>query len=292
MNKIDKQIKLTKNKFVIGWVGSKRTMLDRLRKHMPDSYNNYYEPFVGGGSVFFNIGFKNATLSDSGINLINTYQVIKDSLSEFLTKLKVHWDNHSKVYYKNFPHYDMRTIKQDKVQQAADWFYLVWFGYGHFAELNSNGFLKISTREGVNFSQKTFDNVTKRLTQVSEYLNQTNTTLKCASWEQVIDQAQAGDFVYLDPPYDAISNHYSNRFNQWTSVKLATKLKELHNKGVKWMLSNTNSPLVELLYKDFYIYTYELTNSLSSLNHALSTKRTEVIITNYVPMEENAEQLH
>lgn len=88
------------------WVGGKRQLLDEIESLLPKFYNTYYEPFVGGGALFFYLQPKNAVINDMNSDLILSYKAIKDDLSNLVEELEYHKENNSKEYFLYLRNYD------------------------------------------------------------------------------------------------------------------------------------------------------------------------------------------
>ena len=266
------------------WTGGKRQLLPVIRELMPKKYNRYFEPFVGGGALFFDLAPKNAVINDFNAELINCYQQIKDNPQELIEILKVHQEYNSKEYY-----LDLRSADRDEridmmseVQRAARILYML--------RVDFNGLYRVNSKNQFNVPYGRYKNpkiVDENLVStISTYLNNNQIEIKKGDFEKAVLDVQPGDFVYFDPPYiplsetSAFTSYTHEGFSYDDQVRLRDTFKKLSDTGAYVMLSNSSSFLVEELYRDFNIHYVEATRT----NGAKSSSRgkiSEVIVTNY-----------
>lgn len=277
---------MIKGKPFVKWAGGKRQILDKLKKYIPDEYNTYYEPFIGGGALLFELSPKNAVINDSNTELMNVYQVLCDEekFKKMCKALNSHETNHSEEYYYEQRNKDRNKNTFNKLSdytRAARTIYLNKACFNGLYRVNSKGEfnvpfgkkIKVNTYEGNN------------LITVSNYLTMNNIKLLNVDFEEAVKTAKQGDFVYFDPPYDSdkcIFNSYTEEgFNKDEQRRLATVFKELDKRGVYVMLSNHNTALIKELYKDYHIHVIEAKRNINA-NGEKRGKVEEVIVTNYV----------
>ena len=266
------------------WTGGKRQLLPVIRELMPKTYNRYFEPFVGGGALFFDLAPKDAVINDFNAELINCYQQIKDNPQELIEILKVHQEYNSKEYY-----LDLRSADRDEridmmseVQRAARILYML--------RVDFNGLYRVNSKNQFNVPYGRYKNpkiVDENLVSaISTYLNNNKIEIKKGDFEKAVLDVQQGDFVYFDPPYiplsetSAFTSYTHEGFSYDDQVRLRDTFKRLSDTGAYVMLSNSSSALVEELYKDFNIHYVEATRT----NGAKSSSRgkiSEIIVTNY-----------
>jgi len=248
------------------WVGGKRQLISELMKHVPEKLRGdarYYEPFVGGGALFFNgaLGCHLATLSDTNDRLIRTYKGIRDEAEGVIGLLKTY------PYDQEF-FYKIRTVDIDA---KSDLEVAAWFIY-----LNKscfNGLYRVNRKNGFNVPFGSYVNPTicddVNLRACSRALQEVR--LLSADFEFVVADAKRGDFVYFDPPYIPLSA--TSSFTSYTSVGFGiedqTRLRDvalkLKKRGVHVLLSNSSAPLVHELYADgFEIHEVSATRSINS----------------------------
>jgi len=266
------------------WTGGKRQLLPVIRELMPKTYNRYFEPFVGGGALFFDLAPKDAVINDFNAELINCYQQIKDNPQELIEILKVHQEYNSKEYY-----LDLRSADRDEridmmseVQRAARILYML--------RVDFNGLYRVNSKNQFNVPYGRYKNpkiVDENLVSaISTYLNNNQIEIKKGDFEKAVLDVQPGDFVYFDPPYiplsetSAFTSYTHEGFSYDDQVRLRDTFKKLSDTGAYVMLSNSSSFLVEELYRDFNIHYVEATRT----NGAKSSSRgkiSEIIVTNY-----------
>ena len=252
---------------------------------LPTKINNYYEPFVGGGALLFELSPRSAVINDCNKELMNVYACLKDAkkFDAMCRELNHHEANHCEEYY-----YQIRNLDRDKAKfnrlpdykRAARTIYLNKTCFNGLYRVNSkNEFnvpfgkkLKVNTYDGGN------------LITVSNYLTMNDIKILCVDFEDAVKSAKKGDFVYFDPPYDSdtstFNSYTEDGFGKEEQRRLAKVFKELDAKGVYVMLSNHNTSLVNELYKDYHIHLIEAKRSINA-NGKKRGKVEEVIITNY-----------
>lgn len=266
------------------WTGGKRQLLPVIRELIPKTYNRYFEPFVGGGALFFDLAPKDAVINDFNAELINCYQQIKDNPQELIEILKVHQEYNSKEYY-----LDLRSADRDEridmmseVQRAARILYML--------RVNFNGLYRVNSKNQFNVPYGRYKNPKivdeELISAISVYINNNQLEIKVGDFEKAIVDVRTGDFVYFDPPYiplsetSAFTSYTHEGFSFADQVRLRDAFKRLSDTGSYVMLSNSSSALVEELYKDFNIHYVEATRT----NGAKSSSRgkiSEIIVTNY-----------
>ena len=276
---------MLKGKPFVKWAGGKRQIIDKLLQYAPNDFNTYFEPFVGGGALLFELSPKNAVISDFNKELINVYECIKDEnkFKKMCSELNHYEASHSEEFYFEIRNKDRDKTKFNKIvdyKRAARTIYLNKSCFNGLYRVNSkNEFnvpfgkkLKVNTYDGGN------------LITVSNYLTMNDIKILCVDFEDAVKSAKKGDFVYFDPPYDSdtstFNSYTEDGFGKEEQRRLAKVFKELDAKGVYVMLSNHNTSLVNELYKDYHIHLIEAKRSINA-NGKKRGKVEEVIITNY-----------
>lgn len=266
------------------WTGGKRQLLPTLKELMPDTFNTYYEPFIGGGALFFDISPSKAIINDFNEELINCYIQIKQNPEQIIELLVKHQENNTKDYYLNIRSMDRdeRIIKMSNVERAARILYML--------RVNFNGLYRVNSKNQFNVPYGQYKNSkvvdAKLLTQISQYLNSNDITILSGDFEDAISTAKKGDFVYFDPPYMPISktSEFTSYTNEGFSFKEQVRLKEtfqkLNDNGVFVMLSNSNHDIIKELYQSFNIHKVEVTRTNGATKSSRG-KVKELIITNY-----------
>lgn len=273
------------------WAGGKRQLLPEILKYLPKNIgkNTYFEPFLGGGAILFELQPKKAIVNDSNRELINCYQLIQDSVEELIEVLKVHKARNSKEYYDDLREMD-RLKEYDKfsdIQKAARIIYLNKTCYNGLFRVNSKG--QFNVPFGSYKNPNILDEAVLR--GVNNYFNQNRVTFLNFDFAEAVKDAKKGDFIYFDPPYDPVSNTASftgydiNGFNQNEQKRLKQVVDELTEKGCHVMLSNSATDFILDLYKD-YKETIVVSATRSINSNALKRgKINEVLVLNYNPKD-------
>lgn len=240
-----------KPKPFVKWVGGKRQLLRQFRElglYPPEDFdpmtNTYYEPFVGGGAVFFYLLPKNAGLSDLNKELVTTYNVIKNNVDRLIESLRKH------IYDKEY-FLEVRAKKIEdlsEVEVASRFIFLNRTGFNGLYRVNKSG--QFNVPFGRYNNPVICDE--KNLRQVSEALQDVSITHQ--DYKKVLETAKSGDFIYLDPPYYPISatssftSYTAEGFLEKEQTELRDTFVKLHEKGCFVMLSNSDTPFINELY--------------------------------------------
>ena len=234
------------------WAGGKSKLIPQYERFFPKEFNTYYEPFLGGGAVFFHLwqtrpGFK-AVLTDINGDLINTYRCVKDHVDDLIKLLEVHQRRHNSDYY-----YDLRSDHNLKgLEAAARFIYLNKTCFNGLYRVNPKGHFNVPVGKYKNPKICNAD----LLYTVSAALQSIEIAER--GFEAVLDYAKiSDDFVYFDPPYYPISvtsnftGYSRDSFSKDDQIRLRDVFAELASRGVKVMLSNSDCDFIRDLYKDF-----------------------------------------
>ena len=258
----------------VKWAGGKSGLLNELIKYVPD-FNEYWEPFVGGGAMFFALTPEKAHLSDSNGELMNAYKVVRDDLVPLLAVLS-EYPNDKDFYL------DMRAknpLELPQVDRAARFIYL--------NKTCFNGLYRVNKRNEFNVpfgdykNPKICDMGVLRL--ASKALSHTD--LSGTYFEHALKEVNQGDFVYLDPPYlqvkeDSFVSYSKKGFGLKDHERLAACFDDLNRIGAKVMLSNSDTVWSWERYQEYKIISVNNRRSINS-NGAGRGKVKELIIINY-----------
>lgn len=298
------------------WAGGKTRLIQKYIPYFPKHFNTYYEPFLGGGAVFFHLLPTQSVLTDINPELINVYRCVRDLVEQVISLLAKHQENHSKAYY-----YQVRSnsLNQDECSGTEDSVPKTLgecCGVGHNPALG--GISNLSSRFRSNdvekaarliYLNKTCFNGLYRenakgefnvpigrynnpricnpdlLRLVSSVLQPTQ--IEVRSFELVLNYAQTSqDFVYFDPPYyplNSTSNFtaYSRySFGKDEQVKLRDTFVMLAKRGVKVMLSNSDCSFTRELYSAFKVHEVLASRAINS-DAKRRGKIAEVLVTSY-----------
>jgi|SRR3989338_5947587 len=275
-----------KPKPFVKWVGGKRQLLSQfnaMNLYPPEKFNpskgRYFEPFVGGGAVFFDLLPETAYLSDLNNELVITYNVIKNDVENLIKSLKKH--NLDKEYFLK-----LRAQNPEKLSDmniASRFIYLNRTCFNGMYRVNSNGGFNVPFGKYTNPLICDESNLRK----VAKALK--NIEIKRQDYKEVLKNAKKGDFVYFDPPYYPVSKTAS--FTSYTSevfldkeqTELRDTFAELYKRGCFIMLSNSDTSFISKIYseiKDTRITKVQAGRAINSKGDGRG-KITEVLVTNY-----------
>lgn len=268
----------------VKWAGGKRQLLSQIQERMPEKYNHYFEPFVGGGAVFFWTQPSKALINDINKALINTYQRICDSPKEFLSEVnKIDsemWEDGKQYYYTIREHYNDKLMKSEyDVELAALFVFLNKHCFNGLYRVNGKGLFNVpynnSRRVSVNGDS---------IIEISKYLQ--GITIIDGDFEDACRDARKGDFVFLDSPYAPLNptsfeSYTKEGFDIESHKRLAKLYDELTTRGCYCMLTNHNTDLINELYgnKGYKIDVVSVRRMINS--DASNRVGEEVIICNY-----------
>ena len=265
---------------IVKWVGGKRQLMFELLINMPKSYNRYFEPFIGGGALFFELQPNNAYISDMNEELINLYSVVRDNVYELISDLNKH--EISKEYFLEIRNLDRTDEYKNlsNVQRASRFIYLNRTCFNGLYRVNSQG--QFNVPFGNYKNPRIVDE--NNLLNCSELLK--NTEIKCADFSEIMTKVKKGDFVYFDPPYvplnetSSFTSYTKDGFDMNMQFKLREVCDELDSMGVMFMLSNSDTKFVNELYSNYEIKKVFASRAVNA-NAEGRGKITEVLVRNY-----------
>lgn len=280
---------MIKGKPFVKWAGGKRQVLNLLKKYVPDEYNTYFEPFVGGGALLFELSPKKAVINDYNEELMNVYRCIQDEekYTKMLKELNRCEKEHSEEFY-----FQMRNLDRDKIKfkklvdykRAARTIYLNKGCFNGLYRVNSKNEFNVPFNK--NSKVNTYD--AQNLAIIYSYFNFNQIEMLSCDFYDAVKDAKKGDFVYFDPPYDSetstFNSYTENGFGKDEQIRLCKLFKELNDRGVYCMLSNHNTTLINNLYDEFNIFVIEAKRNINA-NGQKRGKVEEVIITNFLNEE-------
>ena len=241
------------------WAGGKRTLIPEIERHLPpESINVYWEPFLGGGAVFFAFGSRisSAQISDINPELALTYQVVRNNPEELISQLNGHARQHSKRYY-------LRVRKvtgtPSSIEVAARFIYL--------NKTCFNGLYRVNKKGQFNVPMGSYKNPTicdeDNLRLASNALRKA--TIRLGDFSKITPGF--GDFVYADPPYDGTFSGYdSSGFDESDHQRLRDAALRWHRSGASVMISNADTPFIQELYgqEPFHIDSVSAPRNINS----------------------------
>ena len=265
---------------IVKWVGGKRQLMFELLKNMPETYNRYFEPFIGGGALFFELQPQNGYISDMNEELINLYSVVRDDVYNLIDDLNKH--EISKEYFLKIRNFD-RTEKYNKlsdIEKASRFIYLNRTCFNGMYRVNSQG--QFNVPFGNYKNPRIVD--AENLINCSKLLK--NTEICCGDFSEILNKVQKGDFVYFDPPYvplnetSSFTSYTKDGFDLDMQFKLRDICDELDSMGVMFMLSNSDTKLVNELYSNYEIKKVFASRAINANGNGRG-KITEVLVRNY-----------
>jgi DNA adenine methylase len=248
------------------WVGGKTQLLEPILSLLPEETNTFYEPFVGGGALFFALAngkrFKRALINDWNQELINTYRVVRDFPSDLITQL-------SRLKYDREMFNSLRKIELyhlAPIERAARMIYLNKCGFNGLYRVNKSGRFNVPFGK-FKKSPRLFDE--SNILGCSAALNHF-VSIQSTDFAIVAEQAEANDVVYFDPPYvplnptSSFTSYTSKGFGLREQETLARLFTTLARRGVKVMASNSDTEVIRRLYADFDICSIQARRSVNS----------------------------
>ena len=268
---------------VLKWVGGKRQLLQTLIPMLPKKITSYCEPFLGGGAMLFHLQPKKALINDINANLILVYEVIRDDVENLINALSK-YQNDSETFYA------VRDLDRDKikyaalseVERAARIIYLNKTCYNGLYRVNNAG--EFNTPFG-SYKSPNIVNAPV-LKAVSKYFNSADITITSLDYSEVLTSITPKTFVYLDPPYDPVSDtanftgYVKGGFSREDQIKLRDCCNDLNERKIKFMLSNSATDFIREIYANYNITTVNAKRAVNSV----ASKRgdvEEVVIRNY-----------
>jgi DNA adenine methylase Dam len=242
------------------WAGGKTQMLEPILSHLPNDFNNYIEPFIGGGAVFFSLGHRKSIISDLNEELIITYIEVRDNVEMLIKNLSRH--SHTEEHFYATRQMDLTTLSNS--ERAARLIFLNKTCFNGLYRVNKKGEFNVPYGKG----KGSFLNE-ENLKSASLALKETK--IIHSEYSKVIKQyAKRNDFIFLDPPYQPVGKNadfkrYTKEFfYEKDQIQLAEEFKSLVKRGCKVMLTNSDHPFILDLYKDYEIIVCNTKRMISS----------------------------
>lgn len=268
----------------VKWAGGKRQLLPQIKERMPEKYNNYFEPFVGGGAVIFELLPKSAVINDINKALINVYQMIRKYPQRFLQEInrldREMWEDGKEYYYSLREHYNDKLMRDEfDVELAALFVFINKHCFNGLYRVNGKGLFNVP----YNNSRSSSVNE-KVIVETAKFLK--DVTIISGDFEEACTKATKGDFVFFDSPYAPLNptsfeSYTKEGFDIESHKRLAKLYDELTARGCYCMLTNHNTELINELYgnKGYRIDVVSVKRSINS--DATNRVGEEVIICNY-----------
>lgn len=259
------------------WPGGKRWLVTNYQHIFPTEYNHYFEPFLGGGAIFFFLMPLQATISDINGELVNTYRVMAKKPALLREHLIQHQQNHSAAHY-----YAMRAyVPKDAVERAARFLYLNRTCFNGMYRVNHSGEFNVP----IGTKQLFIDDV-EQFEEYSEALH--NIHIRKQDFVDTIREANEGDFIFADPPYTIAHNQnafikYNEKLFSWKDQKrLLNALIRARDRGAIIIATNAYYPSLQQMYDNNHFYTQAL-HRFSSISGQIDGRgiQEELLVSSY-----------
>jgi DNA adenine methylase len=261
------------------WAGGKTRLMPSLLPHFPGRFKNYYEPFLGAGSVFFTVRQRatgRAFLSDLNGELINVWKIVREQPDDFLHALTAYVGRDSEADY-----YLIRSETPiNPIARAARFFYLNQTSWNSLWRVNRWGVFNVP------WGARPFRGIDRStILDISSVL--VSTDIEELDFREALKKPRRGDFVYLDPPYLPVSDtskfagYTETRFRLASLADLAAGCEDLSRRGVMWVLSNRDTSTVRELFSFANVIRLTTRRSVAAQNRrdVEPSASPEVIIT-------------
>lgn len=289
---------------ILPWVGGKSNLKSILLENIPEKFNDYYEPFIGGGTLLFALTPLKAKVNDINPWLILVYLSIKFYPTMFINKVLVINEeimrerNKIECYEKILKKFNKMVKKTDlpsdlsKISKeafkkyvliASTFYFLIKRSYGGHMWYDENSDVKCRLGQ----SQLRERSVLNRdlLLDVSDWLQNSDIKFCYGDYKNLLKTCKKGDFIYLDPPYyktdvNIIAKYSNTPFTEKDQIELSKIFAKLDKKGCYVMLSNSNHENIEKWYKGFNITELKVRRPLYN-KYVSGKKNNELLIKNY-----------
>lgn len=279
---------------ILKYRGGKSREIPRFLQYIPDDFNRYIEPFLGGGAVYFHLEPENAILNDVNKRLINFYTQLKynyPKMRKQLDKLQKQYEKNQAVYKKlksKYPdervpnanedlYYHMRELFNNSDNTYLDgvlYFFINKTAYSGMIRYNNNGEYNVPFGRYPNFNTRLVTEKHSELLKFAELFN--------VDYSQIFAMSQEDDFMFLDPPYDCVFNDYGNvdmmdGFNEAEHRRLAADFRSLPCRA---LMIIGKTPLTEELYGE-YIFDEYYKNYSVNIKNRFNNDKMHIVVKNY-----------
>lgn len=266
------------------WVGGKRQLISEISENLPADLGKlkYFEPFIGGGAVFFHLQPNHAVINDFNKELINVYNVVKNNVTDLIESLKKH--ENTPEYFYNIRAQDRSPEIEDlsPIERASRIIYLNKTCFNGLYRVNSSGEFNVP------FGYYKNPNIVNESTlkAVSSFLNQKKITILNGDYTIISERLTKKSFVYLDPPYHPLSEtsnftgYIQGGWDSKDQIKLREFCDDLDSQGIRFLLSNSAADLIKQQYHKYNILTVKANRFINS-NASARGEIDELLIKNY-----------
>lgn len=271
---------------LLKWAGGKRQLLKEINNRLPDNITTYVEPFLGGGALLFELQPSKAIINDYNFELINVYETIKENPYQLIEYLNEHSINNSRDYFYRIRNLDREPeyMNLTPIERAARIIYLNKTCYNGLFRVNRSG--QFNTPYGKYKKPNIMD--TDKILSISNYLKNNDIRIYSGDYKQALKGLRKGSFVYFDPPYmplniSSFTGYTEFGFSLQQHIELRDVCLKLHKRGIKMMISNSDTPEIRELYSDESIFNIRTISATRKINSQVEKRGDvlEVLITNY-----------
>lgn len=265
----------------VKWAGGKKQLIEQFKPLFPEKINRFFDVFVGGGAITFfiikNYKPKEVFISDINEELINTLNIIKTDVENLIIELKKLKSLHSKEFYYKIRAEDTKLLSN--LKRASRFIYLNKSCFNGLYRVNSKGGFNVP----IGSSKNPLICPEEDLRKISQLLK--NAKIEVKQFYEIEKEIKKGDFIYFDPPYyplkrESFTTYTKEVFLEKEQERLAKLFKDLDKKGVKVMLSNSDTKFIKDLYKDYPIKIVKA-NRMINCDGKGRGKINELVVTNY-----------
>lgn len=256
----------------IKWSGSKRHVANQLIEKFPKKYVDYYEPFIGSGSLISLLDKeKNITISDNNKTLIELYKYVKNNPVALINEYR---KRHEQFLQKGENYYYQVRSNFNETRNIFDFYFLTRTCVNGLIRYNNKGDFNSPVHKN-RWGMKP-DKLEKIISNYERYLSAIK--IRRCDYKEIFNKSKSHDFIFLDPPYVASKTMYNGHFNHQDFFE---ELELLNQKEVKWLLTFDSDK--SLFPKELYKNNYDLVTGLNSYKRMKGEKSvvTENIYTNY-----------
>lgn len=290
------------------YVGDKYKLMPQLLKLFPGKINNYYEPFVGGGSSFLNVKANNYILNDINKNLIGLHIYFKSFsnnnnilLKKFFLEINKYGlscsylnknvpnklkEEYKKTYFAKYnknSYINMRNDYNSDKSKLELLYLLIVYGFNHMIRFNAEGNFNLPVGN-VDFNKNVFNSINNYL----NFTSKVNIKFSALDYKEFLNTINflENDFIYFDPPYLISNSEYNKLWCEDEEIKLYNLVDKLNENNIKFGLSNIirhkgkeNKHLKKWMNK-YYVFEIN-SNYISRFDNSVKNESREVYITNY-----------
>ncbi len=265
------------------WAGGKRQIIAELLKHVPDQFQTYFEPFLGGGAMLFALQPSKAVINDINPEIVNCYLCVCHKPDQLVSQLRTfHNDEHMFYAIRQIDRDPASYAQLTPVESAARIIYLNKTCYNGLYRVNKHGQFNVPFGHYAN--PAIVDEAA--IFAAGQYLNDADMTFLCGDFAQAMSTAQQGDFAYLDPPYAPVSktasftSYAKEKFGTEQQYQLRSLVDRLHQHRVQFLLSNHPSDFINQLYAGYQTTRIDAKRAINSRGDKRGTIQ-ELLVWNY-----------